>query len=105
MKTVEGAEEIVQRCVGIIMDAENIIDVACDIGLVRRCVYESAVGTNRKKLSRDISLKNNPSNIFAEHLATSNHKFDRDLNVDLLHSCSKSRLLDKLEEVKICKHL
>ena len=54
---------------------------------------------------RNVSLKKkDPSNIFTEHFVNSTHRFNRDTNVDLLHACTKSRLLNKLEKLEILEH-
>ena len=40
---------------------------------------------------------------FADHLFESGHEFHPDHNVTLLHIYPKSRTLDKLEQIEICK--
>ena len=50
-----------------------------------------------------VAKYHSPSNILAEQLVTLAHELGRDTNVDLLHSCPKRLLLDKLEELEILK--
>ena len=72
--------------------------------LIRVKEHESAAGTIRKKMSQNIPLNEDPSNIFAERLANSTRRFDHNTNVDLLQASTESKLLNKLEKLEILKH-
>ena len=50
-------------------------------------------------------LKNIEKSAFAAHLIQSGHNFDESGNVTLLHECDKGRILRKLEEIEIIRHL